>query len=235
MRLLLVEDDEELGAGIKAGLNLGGYVIDRVRTGADMEFALHSHHYDCVLLDLGLPDAQGGDLVRAMRKRKDHTPVVVITAQWQVENRIQVLDAGADDFLVKPFDLNELTARVRAVLRRVSISQEIKDLQHGPLWLHSRDRTALWHGELIPLSNKEFWLLESFLRHKGHILTRAQLEEALYGWGEEIESNTVEVYVHHLRKKFAPALITTVRGVGYQLGSEDALAACITPQMVTRG
>jgi DNA-binding response OmpR family regulator len=151
-----------------------------------------------------------------------------------VDNRIRMLDLGADDFLVKPFDLNELAARVRAVARRAASGGELRDLHHGPLSLHPRNRTALWHGELVPLSNKEFWLLETFLRHKGHILSRAQLEEALYGWGEETESNTVEVYVHHLRRKFAAALISTVRGVGYQLGREDAIRSCLTAQMVAR-
>jgi DNA-binding response OmpR family regulator len=242
MRILLAEDDKHMGAAAKAGLAQEGHAVDWALTGTEAVIALKTHQYDCLLLDLGLPDISGESLLKAMRARNDATPVIVITARGQVQDRIDVLDVGADDYLVKPFDIDELAARMRAIMRRVTAPQDASaDLEYGPLRLSPSSRTAKWHGDIVPLTNKEFWVLETFLRKKGRVLTRRQLEEALYGWGDEVESNAVEVYIHHLRRKFSPTLIHTIRGVGYQLGlepseravgktSEMRLAEQITPE-----
>lgn len=223
MRLLLAEDDKHLGAAAKAGLAQEGHAVDWAQTGTEAVLALKTHQYDCFLLDLGLPDIPGESLLKAMRARNDSTPVIVITAKGQVQDRIEMLDVGADDYLVKPFDIDELAARMRAIVRRTTAPQDMgAELEYGPLKLSPSSRTATWHGEIVPLTNKEFWVLETFLRKKGRVLTRRQLEEALYGWGDEVESNAVEVYIHHLRRKFTPSLIHTIRGVGYQLGLDSA-------------
>jgi DNA-binding response OmpR family regulator len=176
-----------------------------------------------VLLDLGLPDMQGETLLMGVRARSPGVPVIVITARGGVQDRVALLDIGADDYMIKPIDLDELAARLRAVLRRVATAaDDLQETEHGALKLFPTRRYATWHGTVVPLTNKEYWLLESLVRRKNQIVTRAQLEEALYGWGEEVGSNTVEVYIHYLRRKFSSALIQTVRGVGYRLGTEGA-------------
>ncbi len=218
MRILVVEDDDLVGLAIHRGLLREGFPVDWVRTGEGMVDALRSHEYDCVLLDLGLPDMQGETLLMGVRARSPGVPVIVITARGGVQDRVALLDIGADDYMIKPIDLDELAARLRAVLRRVATAaDDLQETEHGALKLFPTRRYATWHGAVVPLTNKEYWLLESLLRKKNQIVTRAQLEEALYGWGEEVGSNTVEVYIHYLRRKFSSALIQTVRGVGYRL------------------
>jgi DNA-binding response OmpR family regulator len=219
MRLLVVEDDDLLGAAIQKGLTRSGYAVDWIRKGNDLAVAIHTHEYDAVLLDLGLPDICGETLLKSLRVRAPNILVVVMTARGAVHDRVSLLDLGADDYMVKPVDLDELGARLRAVARRAHAAPEMEvEIEHGALKLLPSRRAATWNGNPIPLTNKEFQLLEALVRKKNQILTRAQLEEALYGWGEEIGSNAVEVYIHALRRKFCIALIQTVRGVGYQLG-----------------
>lgn len=225
MRLLLLEDDLSVGSAAKDGLAQHGLVCDWVQSAAEFNSAMLSHSYDCVLLDLTLPDGSGGQLLEAVRRRGDVTPVIVVTAQSQGESSVDLLDRGADDYVVKPYDMQNLLARVRAVMRRARSSDNANSLIHGPLALHAGGRVATWHGELVPLTKKEYWLLEALMRQRSRVLNRSQLEDALYGWGEEKESNTVEVYIHHLRRKFCSELILTVRGLGYQMCSESLLAA----------
>jgi DNA-binding response OmpR family regulator len=223
MRILVVEDDDLVGSAIQRGLLREGFPVDWVRTGEGMVDALRTHEYDGVLLDLGLPDMQGETLLMGVRARSPGVPVIVITARGGVQDRVALLDIGADDYMIKPIDLDELAARLRAVLRRVATAaDDLQETEHGALKLFPTRRYATWHGTVVPLTNKEYWLLESLVRRKNEIVTRAQLEEALYGWGEEVGSNTVEVYIHYLRRKFSSALIQTVRGVGYRLGTEGA-------------
>lgn len=219
MRVLLAEDDDMIGAATRAGLIQDGYIVDWVRDGTSFAAVVKTHTYDAVLLDLKLPDSSGVDLLRTLRASQNHVPVIVITARGHVGDRVQLLDLGADDYLTKPFDLDELTARIRAVTRR-STGQPAEALECGQLKLNLAAHSATWRGELLSLTNKEFWLLETFLRNRTRVLTRRQLEEAVYGWGDEVESNAVEVHIHHLRKKIVPNVIRTVRGVGYQFGNE---------------
>jgi len=219
MRLLLVEDDPIIGDGVRRGLRQDRFALDWVRDCAEAELALDGTDYDLVLLDLGLPDRPGLEWLQALRRRGDPVPVVILTAVDAVPERIAGLDAGADDYLVKPFDLDELAARIRAVLRRRGGRAEPL-LTHGTLQLNPATHETTWQGRPITLSGREFRLLEALLERPGAVLSRAQLEERLYGWGEEIESNAVEVYVHKLRKKLGPDIIRTVRGVGYLLGDQ---------------
>jgi DNA-binding response OmpR family regulator len=222
MRLLLVEDNELLGTAIHKGLVRAGYAVDWSRSGKDVLSSLASCNYDCVLLDLGLPDVGGDGLLKSIRTRGMTVSVIVITAQGGIQDRVRLLDMGADDYMVKPLDLDEVASRIRAVLRRVpGKTPSSGEPEHGPLKLYPSHRMATWHGEVVPLTNKEFWLLEILVRRKNQVLTRSQLEEALYNFDVEVESNAIEVHVHYLRRKFSPNLIQTVRGVGYQLGPES--------------
>jgi DNA-binding response OmpR family regulator len=222
MRLLVVEDDDLLGSAVQKGLTRGGYAVDWIRNGGELALAMRTHLYECVLLDLGLPDISGEALLKSMRLRDPGVSVIVMTARGGVQDRIALLDIGADDYMVKPIDLEELTARLRAVQRRRQKSSEGgAELEHSVLKLFPSRRMATLRGETVALTNKEYWVLETFLRKKNQIISRAQLEEALYGWGEEIGSNAVEVYIHYLRKKLGANVIQTVRGVGYQLGSME--------------
>jgi DNA-binding response OmpR family regulator len=222
MRLLLVEDNELLGTAVHKGLIRAGYAVDWSHSGKDVLCSLASCNYDCVLLDLGLPQVAGDTLLKSIRTRGIAVSVIVITARCGIEDRVRLLDMGADDYMVKPLDLDELASRVRAVLRRVqSKAPASGEPEHGPLKLYPSSRMATWHGEVVPLTNKEFWLLETLVRRKNQVLSRSQLEEALYTYDVEVESNAVEVYVHYLRRKLSHDLILTVRGVGYQLGPES--------------
>ena len=223
MRLLLVEDDDLLGSAVQKGLMRSGYAVDWIRTGGDLAVSMRTHLYECVLLDLGLPDIPGEVLLKSIRVRDPGIAVIVMTARGGIQDRVVLLDIGADDYMVKPIDLDELTARLRAVQRRRQTTSEGgAELVHGALKLFPSRRLATLRGETVALTNKEYWVLETFLRKKSQILTRAQLEEALYGWGEEIGSNAVEVYIHYLRRKLGTAVIQTVRGLGYQLGAAEA-------------
>jgi DNA-binding response OmpR family regulator len=223
MRLLVVEDDDLLGSALHKSLTRFGYAVDWIVKGADLEISMRTHEYTCVLLDLGLPDIPGESLLKTIRAMNPGMSVVVLTARGGIQDRVALLDIGADDYMIKPIDMDELAARLRAVLRRAGSSQEGRtEIEHGALKLFPARRMATWKDQPVPLTNKEYWLLETLLRKKNQVLTRAQLEEALYGWGEEIGSNAVEVYIHFLRRKFGTGLIQTVRGVGYQIGSENA-------------
>jgi len=218
MRVLVVEDDDLFGSAVQRSLTHAGYAVDWIHKGADLQVSMATHQYECVLLDLGLPDVSGETLLQGIRARDPGVSVLVMTARGGVQDRVRLLDIGADDYMVKPIDLDELTARLRAVMRRArSTARGETNVEHGALTLLPARRAAIWRGEPLALTNKEFWLLETFVRRKNQVLTRAQLEEALYGWGEEIGSNAVEVYVHYLRRKLGNGLILTVRGVGYQL------------------
>lgn len=216
MRLLLVEDDPMIGESAQKGLRQDGFAVDWVRDGQAAELALANGVYELVLLDLGLPRKGGLDVLSGLRARGNAVPVLILTARDAVPDRVKGLDRGADDYLVKPFDLDELAARVRALLRRRAGRAEPL-ITHGDLTLNPATREASLAGKPLTLSAREFALLEALLDRPGAILSRAQLEERVYGWGEEVESNTVEVYVHSLRKKLGTRFIRNVRGVGYTI------------------
>jgi two-component system response regulator QseB len=214
MRLLLVEDDAMIGEAVRTGLRQEGFTVDWVRAAEAGDAALKAEAYALLLLDLGLPRKSGLDWLRELRRRSDRIPVLILTARDAVADRVAGLDGGADDYLVKPFDLDELSARVRALLRRHAGRAEPL-LQHGGLTLDPATHEASYKGETINLSAREFALLAALLERPGAILSRAQLEQRLYGWGEEVESNAVEVHIHHLRRKLGAGFIRNVRGLGY--------------------
>ena len=216
MRLLLVEDDPMIGASVQSGLRQDGYTVDWVRDGAAADLAVANGVYELILLDLGLPRKSGLDLLAGLRKKGLAVPVLVITARDSVADRVKGLDAGADDYLVKPFDLNELSARIRALLRRQA-GRASPLIEQGALTLNPATHEVFLNGAPVNLSGREFALLHALLEHPGVPLSRAQLEERLYGWDEEIESNTVEVYIHSLRRKLGAEWIRNVRGVGYRV------------------
>lgn len=219
MRLLLVEDDRMIGEGLRNALRQSGYAVDLVRDGRAADGTLATERFDVVLLDLGLPVRNGMDVLRAMRARGDLTPVIVLTARDELGSRVQGLDAGADDYIVKPFELDELLARIRAVVRRQSGRAEPL-LRAGSVTLDPSARQVTYAGTPVPLSAREYAVLEALMLRPGAILSRAQLEDRLYGWGEELESNAISVYVHQLRRKLGEHFIRTVRGVGYYIGTE---------------
>jgi len=216
MRILLVEDDTSLGETILAWLRLDQHAVDWVRRGDSAQTALLTHHYDCVLLDRGLPGLSGDALLGSLRKAGNTVPVILITAFNALADRVEGLDLGADDYLVKPFELEELSARIRAAARR-GASQASNALTHAGIALDAETRQASLHGRPVALTSREYHVLYALLLRKNGIVTRAQIEESLYGWGEEVESNAIEVYIHNLRKKFGSDSIVTVRGLGYRL------------------
>jgi DNA-binding response OmpR family regulator len=220
MRILLVEDDNSLGETILAWLRLDGHAVDWVRRGDSAQTALLTHRYDCVLLDRGLPGLSGDALLAALRSAGNSVPVILITAFNALADRVEGLDLGADDYLVKPFELEEMSARIRAAVRR-GASQASNALTHAGIALDVESRQASLHGQPVALTSREYHVLHTLLLRKNGIVTRAQIEESLYGWGEEVESNAIEVYIHNLRKKFGSDSIVTVRGLGYRL-KEDA-------------
>lgn len=218
MRCLLVEDDEMLGSAVQIHLGRAGFAVDWVQNGKDFTVAINIHRYDFVVLDLGLPDAAGEVLLERLHQAQKNIRVIVVTARASVHDRVTLLNMGADDFLVKPFDLDELTARVRCLLRRLPTDDADAGASvHGPLRLFPLRLAATWAEKDVPLTHREFWVLEFLVRRKNQILSRSQIEEALYGWGEEVASNAVEVYIHMLRRKFRPDLIHTIRGAGYKM------------------
>lgn len=221
MRVLLVEDDALLGDGICVGLAQAGFAVDWVNDGREAELAVSGQAYDAVILDLGLPRVPGLDVLRRARNAKNPVPILILTARDTVPDRIAGLDAGADDYLVKPFDLGELQARLRALVRRAHGQVEAV-ITHGALRLDPVAHGVSFEGRTVELSAREFAVLQELLRNPGRVLSRASLEEKIYGWGEEIESNAIEVYVHHLRRKLKPHLIRTVRGVGYMMAKAPA-------------
>ncbi len=216
MRLLLVEDDPMIGETLRDLLRAQGYAVDWVADGSQGQTALAVQSYDLVLLDLGLPGCDGLVLLQGLRARKDRTPVLIATARDSVAARIAGLDAGADDYLLKPYDFDELLARIRALLRRASGRAEPL-YEHQGVVLDPATREARVQGQPVALSAREWAVLEALLSRPGRVLSRQQLEDKLYGWGEEISSNAVEVYIHGLRKKLGPALILNVRGLGYMV------------------
>jgi len=216
MRLLLVEDDTMIGESVRKGMQQDGFAVDWVQDGRAAELALETNSYDALLLDLGLPRKDGLEVLASLRRRGNPIAVLVLTARDAVADRVKGLDAGADDYLVKPFDLEELAARIRALLRRKAGRAE-PVIQVGNLILNPATREVSLDGKPVSLSAREFALLQALLERPGIVLSRAQIEQKLYGWGQEVESNTVEVYVHALRRKLGANFIRNVRGVGYMV------------------
>lgn len=214
MRLLLVEDDPILGDGLQAGLRQGGYTVDWLRDAASADAALATEHFEIMVLDLGLPDRSGLTVLSKLRQRGDDTPVLILTARDAIEDRIKGLDSGADDYMLKPFDLDELAARLRALLRRHGGRAENR-IVHGGITLEPAAHAVSLDGKPIDLPPREYAVLQLLLEHSGRVMSRSRLEESLYSWDGEVESNAIEVYIHHLRKKLGSALIRTIRGVGY--------------------
>ncbi|EJE53180.1 response regulator with CheY-like receiver domain and winged-helix DNA-binding domain [Acidovorax sp. CF316] len=214
MRLLLVEDDPMIGEAVQDLLRAEGYAVDWVRDGDAADTALRANAYDLVMLDLGLPKRDGIAVLRDLRTRKDRTPVLVATARDAVAQRIEGLDAGADDYVLKPYDLDELLARIRALLRRAAGRAE-PVYEHKGVSINPSTREASVNGVPVVLSGREWAVLEPLLARPGLVLSRQQLEDKLYGWGDEVSSNAVEVYIHGLRKKLGADILLNVRGVGY--------------------
>ncbi|HET9701207.1 MAG TPA: response regulator [Burkholderiales bacterium] len=214
MRILLVEDDPLLGDGVRAGVAQEGYAVDWVQDGKSALAALEAERYDLVLLDLGLPRMAGLDVLSALRSRGNAVPVLILTARDRVADRVAGLDAGADDYLVKPFDLEELAARARALTRRNAGRAE-PVIRHGDIVLDPAAHSVTLGGKPVELSPREFGVLRELLQNAGSVLSKARLEQSLYGWDQELGSNAVEVHIHHLRRKLGTHLIKTLRGIGY--------------------
>jgi two-component system OmpR family response regulator/two-component system response regulator QseB len=219
MRILIVEDDPLLGDALRTGLKQRGFDADWVKDGVAAELALRTDAFAAVVLDIGLPRLDGLELLRRERARGSKLPVLLLTARDAVDDRVRGFDTGADDYVVKPVDLDELAARLRAHVRR-SRGEPAPILEIGDLRVDPAARTVVFRGKGIELKAREFNLLQEFMLNAGRVLSREQLEGRLYAWGDEVESNTVEVHIHHLRRKLAPEVIRTVRGVGYVLPRE---------------
>ena len=220
MRLLLAEDDQLLGEGVVTALKRAGYTVDWVQDGVAAIHALATEHFDAVVLDWGLPRSDGLAVLRDMRSRRsDHTPVLMLTARDDIDDRVSGLDAGADDYLSKPFSLQELQARLRALMRRAQ-GRSRNVLTHRDIVIDPAERSVLQADHPVVLTRREFALLEGLMAARGTVLQREQLEQTLYGFDDEVGSNTVEVHIHHLRKKLGSDLIRTVRGIGYIIDKE---------------
>ncbi|MGB4065417.1 MAG: response regulator transcription factor [Azonexus sp.] len=216
MRILLVEDDPELGDGLTVGLRQAGFAVDWLRDGNSADQALQSESFDLVVLDLGLPRLSGMDVLSRARARGLTVPILILTARDATGDKVSGLDAGADDYLVKPIDLDELSARIRALTRR-SAGRAAPLLTHGELTVDLAAHSVTLAGQEIELSSREYSLLQMLLENAGRVLTRTQLEQSVYGWRDEPDSNALEVHIHHLRKKLGGDLIRTLRGVGYTI------------------
>ena len=216
MRILLVEDDPQLGDGLTIGLRQAGFAVDWLKDGNSADHALQSETFDLLVLDLGLPRLSGMEVLKRARDRGRTTPVLILTARDATGDKVSGLDAGADDYLVKPIDLDELTARIRALTRR-SAGRAAPLLTHGDIALDPAAHSVTLAGQPVDLASREFSLLQMLLESAGRVLTRSQLEQSLYGWGDEPDSNALEVHIHHLRRKLGSELIRTLRGVGYTI------------------
>ncbi len=216
MRILLVEDDSQLGDGLAVGVRQFGFTVDWVQDGLVADQVLQTEAFDLVVLDLGLPKISGIEVLTRARTRQQATPILILTARDATTDKVLGLDCGADDYLVKPIDLDELSARIRALIRR-SAGRCTPLLRCGELTLDPAGRSVMLGDKYIDLSGREFSLLQVLLENSGRVLTRPQLEQALYGWQDEPESNALEVHIHHLRKKLGSELIRTLRGVGYSI------------------
>ena len=219
MRILLAEDDAMLGDGLRAGLRQAGFQVDWVRDGVAAERELASGVYAAGVLDLGLPLKDGLVVLQELRARKVDTPILVLTARDAIPDRVVGLDSGADDYVIKPVDLHELAARLRSLVRR-ALGQLHETMRAGNVALDAAARRVTCRGEVVALSTREFDLLHALMRNTGRVLSREQLEQQMYSWGHEVESNTIEVHIHHLRRKLGAELIQTVRGVGYTVQRE---------------
>lgn len=214
MRLLLVEDDELLGDALKTGLMQFGYVVDWLKDGEAARIALRAESFELIILDLGLPRLSGINLLQSIRQAGNTTPAIILTARESIESRIKGLDSGADDYIIKPFDLNELNARIRALIRRSQGRAETL-LHYRHITLDPAAHTVTVNNELISVPRREFALLQKLLENSGHVLSREQLMQSIYGWDEDVDSNALEVHIHNLRKKLDANFIRTIRGVGY--------------------
>jgi two-component system, OmpR family, response regulator QseB len=216
MRILLVEDDPQLGDGLTIGLRQAGFAVDWVKDGNSADHALQSETFDLIVLDLGLPRLSGMEVLSRARSRRQTLPVLILTARDATGDKVSGLDAGADDYLVKPVDLDELAARIRALTRR-SAGRAAPLLTRGDLTLDPAAHSVTLAGAPVELSSREFSLLQMLLENAGRVLSRSQLEQSVYGWRDEPDSNALEVHIHHLRKKLGSELIRTLRGVGYTI------------------
>ncbi|HVK55629.1 MAG TPA: response regulator transcription factor [Burkholderiales bacterium] len=221
MRILLVEDDELLASGLLLALQRAHYLVERVEDGNNAIRALADNSFTLMILDLGLPGLDGAEVLKAIRVKGNTIPVLILSARDATKDRIRGLDLGADDYLVKPFDLDELLARIRVLERRRG-GLPVNQLKFGGLELDLSSFTVSWKGQPVELHRREFMLLKHLIENPQRVFSRAQLEESLYGWGDGVESNTIDVHVHHLRKKISPEVIKTIRGVGYRIGQLDA-------------
>ncbi len=221
MRVLLIEDDPRIGAAARAGLEQAGFGVEWLRQGRGVVELLRHSSFDAVVLDLGLPDVEGIELLGRIRAAGLDLPVLILSVRSRVADRVDCLDRGADDYVVKPFEMEELVARLRALVRRYG-GRATPVIEHGPLRLDPLARRVTCDGEPVALSAREFAVLQLLLEYEGRVLTREQIEEQLYGWNETVESNAVEVHIYHLRKKLWRSLITTVRGVGYMVPNWQA-------------
>jgi DNA-binding response OmpR family regulator len=220
MRVLLVEDDSDLGSGLQVALKPEGYTVDWLTDGLQALQALETDCFDLVILDLGLPRLDGLSILRQVRAQGKNTPILILTARDAVQDRIDGLDSGADDYLIKPFEMTELKARIRALLRRSSgRAQPI--IKYRGIELDPSSQKTCYDGIPVELTRREYTLLHEMLCQPGHVFTRDTLQQMLYGWDGEVESNAMEVHIHHLRKKLFPKLIRTLRGIGYVIDKEE--------------
>ncbi|MBM4211493.1 MAG: response regulator transcription factor [Gammaproteobacteria bacterium] len=223
MRILLVEDDSLLGDGIRCGLSEFGYTVDWMTDGQMAIYALQNEHFDAIVLDLGLPKKSGLEVIRTIRASKINTPALILTAKDGIADRIAGLDAGADDYMTKPFDLDELAARVRAIIRRSSTRQnQTPLLEIGNISLNPASFKVKMNNKDVPISRREFTILHKLMECENRVVTRDIITQSLYGWGDDVDSNTIEVHIHNLRKKLGNGItIKTIRGIGYMIENES--------------
>jgi two-component system response regulator QseB len=220
MRLLLIEDDELLGDAVTTGLSQFGYIVEWLKDGDSARQVIKSDSFELIILDLGLPKLSGLGFMQVLRSSGNNTPVIILTARDSIEDRIKGLDSGADDYLTKPFDLNELSARIRALIRR-SQGRSESLIHYRNITLDPASQMVYMDDELMNVPRREFALLQKLLEHKGQVLSREQLMQSVYGWGDDVDSNALEVHIHNLRKKLNAYFIRTIRGIGYMAEKSD--------------